>query len=192
MLKRLVLALVLLGAYVPGASADIFVWTDGDGISHFTNVPTDGKYKLFIKERDRVHLSAGLACRADMANYIDSAARRYDIDGALIKAIIKAESDFDPQACSRKGAQGLMQLMPGTAREVRCSNALDPEDNIHGGVCYLRKLLDLFGDVGLALAAYNAGPEAVMKYRGLPPFSETRTYVSRVLKYYSSFKSGAL
>jgi soluble lytic murein transglycosylase len=192
MLAALVLAVALLWVRVPDASADIFVWVDEEGVSHFTNVPNEAKYKLFIKERDRIRLSRGLACRPDLEGYIDAAARRYDIDCALVKAVIKAESDFDPGAVSRAGAQGLMQLMPATAREVQCQDVFDPQDNIHGGVRYLRKCLDLFGDVGLALAAYNAGPEAVVKYRGVPPYSETRTYVDRVLRYYSQFKGGSL
>jgi soluble lytic murein transglycosylase-like protein len=192
MLARLLLALWLVAATWNVAAADIFVWTDEEGVSHFTNVPTDERYKLFIKERDKIHLKAGLICRKDLEGFIDQAARRYDIDCALIKAVIKAESDFDHTAVSPKGASGLMQLMPGTAREVQCVDVFDPQDNISGGVRYLRKLLDLFGDVGLALAAYNAGPEAVIKHRGVPPYRETRTYVDRVLKYYSSFKASSL
>ncbi len=140
-----------------------------------------------------MHLSGGLASRPELEDYINEAARRYDIDCALVKAVIKAESDFNPKAVSKSGAQGLMQLMPGTAREVECFNSFNPQDNIHGGVRYLRKCLDLFGDLGLALAAYNAGPDTVIKYRGLPPYNETRTYVDKVLKYYSQFKArGAL
>ena len=191
MLARSLLVLALILA--PGvALADIFVWTDAEGVCHFTNVPTDNRYKLFIKERDKIHLNARLASRPEFDGYIDEAARYYNIDRDLVRAVIKAESGFDHLAVSRAGAQGLMQLMPATAREVQCQDAFDPRDNIHGGVKYLRKLLDIFGDVGLALAAYNAGPEAVMKYRGVPPYSETRTYVDRVLRYYSAFKSGSL
>jgi len=192
MLARLLLALTLLAVLPAVALADIYVWTDEEGVCHFTNVPTESKYKLFIKERDKIHLSSGLACRPELAGYIDEAARYYNIDCNLVKAVIKAESDFDHLAVSRAGAQGLMQLMPATAKEVQCRDTFDPRDNIHGGVKYLRKLLDIFGDVGLALAAYNAGPEAVVKHRGVPPYSETRTYVDRVLRYYSGFKSGSL
>jgi soluble lytic murein transglycosylase-like protein len=192
MLARVTIVLVFLALQAPLAQADVYVWVDAEGVSHFTNTPTDRRYRLFIRERDKVRLSGGLAGRPDLENYIDSAARRYNIDCALIKAIIKAESDFDPQAVSRDGARGLMQLMPATALEVECLDAFDPQDNIRGGVRYLRKLLDLFGDVGLALAAYNAGPEAVMKHKGLPPFSETRAYVDRVLRYYSHYKREAL
>ncbi|MFH0809730.1 MAG: transglycosylase SLT domain-containing protein [Pseudomonadota bacterium] len=185
----LMLLVVLLFIHAPEARADIFVWVDEEGVSHFTNVPTESKYKLFIKEYERVHLSGCLMSRPELESCISEAARRYAIDRALVKAVIKAESDFDSQAVSKAGAQGLMQLMPGTAREVQCLDALDPQDNIQGGVRYLRKLLDLFGDVGLAVAAYNAGPEAVIKHRGCPPFSETKGYVSRVLKYYACFKA---
>jgi len=193
-MRRLILASLALMwlAIWPGlALADIYVWVDSEGVSHFTNLPTDNRYKVFIKEKDRIHLRPS-ACGADLESHIQEAARLYDVDSALVKAVIKAESSFDPMAVSRAGAQGLMQLMPATAREVACTDAFDPKDNIQGGVRYLRKLMDLFGDVGLALAAYNAGPEAVMRYRGLPPYNETRTYVDRVLKYYAQYRQGSL
>jgi len=193
MLARLLFALALLTLLPSAAMADIFVWTDDEGVSHFTNVPSSAKYRLFIKERDRIHFRSGLCLsQPELEAYIDEAAQRYDIDRALVKAVIKAESGFDHRAVSKAGAQGLMQLMPVTAREVQCIDVFDPQDNIQGGVRYLRKLLDLFGDARLALAAYNAGPEAVMKHRGVPPYGETRTYVNRVLKYYSLFKEGTL
>ncbi|RMF90745.1 MAG: lytic transglycosylase domain-containing protein [Nitrospinota bacterium] len=116
---------------------------------------------------------------------IQRQARRYRIDPALVKAMILAESHFDPYAVSSKGAQGLMQLMPQTARLLGVADPWDPEQNISGGVRYLRSLLDRFqGDLTLALAAYNAGPAAVETWQGVPPFPETQAYVRRVKAFY--------
>lgn len=112
---------------------------------------------------------------------IAETARQYDVDPALVKAVIHAESAFNPQAISSKGAQGLMQLMPATAREVGVSDALDAAQNIRGGVTYLARMLSLHdGDIRLATAAYNAGPGAVRRHGGIPPYAETRAYVKRV------------
>ena len=119
---------------------------------------------------------------------IDYWAKRYDIDPNLIKAIIRAESGFDRYAVSKKGAQGLMQLMPDTAREMRVADPFNPEQNIAGGVRYLRKLLKMFnGNLVLSLAAYNAGPSQVKKAGGVPRFNETRLYIQRVLNYYDRY-----
>lgn len=112
---------------------------------------------------------------------IEAAARKYAVDPALVRAVIHAESGFNPKARSHKGAIGLMQLMPATARQLGVADASQPSNNIQGGVQYLAGLLERFnGDVALAAAAYNAGPEAVTKYAGIPPFAETRVYVQRV------------
>ena len=114
---------------------------------------------------------------------------RYDLDPALIKAIIKVESDFNPSAVSPKGACGLMQLMPGTARELGVTSVFDPDQNIEGGVRHMRRLLDfLGGDLVLSLAAYNAGEIAVLRYGTIPPFEETERFVELVLEYYDRYK----
>jgi soluble lytic murein transglycosylase len=114
-------------------------------------------------------------------------AREQRVQPALVKAVIAAESSFDPAAVSRKGAQGLMQLMPGTARELGVDDPLEPTDNVRGGARYLRNMLDRYGDLSRAIAAYNAGPTAVDRYGGIPPYPETQDYVNRVLTYYRAY-----
>lgn len=121
---------------------------------------------------------------------VEQAARRYGLDPALVDAVVRAESGYDPQATSPAGAVGLMQLMPATARALGVADPYDPAQNVEGGVRYLRGLLDRFGDVALALAAYNAGPGAVVQFGGMPPYRETRAYVERVLSTWQRLRSG--
>ena len=122
---------------------------------------------------------------------ISQAAEKYSVDPALIRAIIMAESGYNPKAVSRRGAQGLMQLMPRTAASLGVRDSFDPTDNIHAGVKYFRQLLDRFdGNVKHALAAYNAGSRYVRKYKGVPPFGATRSYIKKVIKYHNIYLSG--
>lgn len=120
---------------------------------------------------------------------IQEASHRYEVEPELIHAIIMAESSYNPRAVSRKGARGLMQLMPSTAKALGVKDSFNPEHNIHGGVRYFRQLLDRFGgDVKMALAAYNAGSRKVREYKGVPPFESTRYYINRVFSYYNRYK----
>ncbi len=133
--------------------------------------------------------AASSASRSAIERYVSTNANEARIDPALIEAIIANESGFDPNATSRAGARGLMQLMPQTAASLGVSDPYDPQQNIRGGVRYLRSLLDRFGNVELAVAAYNAGPEAVERYGGVPPYSETENYVRNVLTSYRELRS---
>ena len=180
---------LIVGLVLPvSVLADIYKYVDENGVIHFTNVPTDAKYKLILKEkRVQFHLGPNYE-KYDLM--IMKAAGKYGVDYALIKAIIKAESNFNPMAISRVGAKGLMQLMPKTAYAFQVNDSFHPEDNIEGGVRYLRYLINLFkGNLYLALAAYNAGEKAVYRYSGIPPFQETRTFIRRVVHYFQEYSA---
>jgi len=186
------LALLLILTALPGdVAADIYKYEDETGIIHLTNVPTDAtkKYTLIMRE-PRVIFNRKIA--RDINKFdplITKSAQKHGMDPALIKAVIKAESNFNHQAVSPKGARGLMQLMPATASSLQVDDSFHPEKNIDGGVRYLRYLIRLFnGDLRLALAAYNAGEKAVMRYGGIPPYRETQDYVQRVLSYLNGYR----
>ncbi|HEX9803537.1 MAG TPA: lytic transglycosylase domain-containing protein [Gammaproteobacteria bacterium] len=195
------LAAALLAAASGPVHADIYRYVDENGKVHFTNVPQDSRYRLFIatdKEPDAVtsafHNRYQPYPRTHRKKYhahIIAAARAFSLEPALIHAVISAESGYNPLARSPKGAKGLMQLMPGTAKRYGVENPLDPEQNIHGGAAYLSYLLKLFGnDLNLALAAYNAGEGTVMEYGNrIPPYRETKQYVPKVLSYYKKYKT---
>ncbi len=178
------------------AGADIYKFVDEDGVTHFTDAPTDRRFKIFMRDikkdkklRTTFKLSGCGRNPEEFEPIINSLAAEYGVDKSLVKAVIHAESGYNPNAISPKGASGLMQLMPKTARDLKVCNTFDPQDNIRGGVRYLRFLLDTFkGDIPLALAAYNAGLSKVSKYGGIPPYEETRNYVARVLSYQKSYQ----
>ncbi|MBL0226456.1 MAG: lytic transglycosylase domain-containing protein [Geobacteraceae bacterium] len=193
---QLAIQVCLMMLAVISVQADIYRYEDDEGIVHFTDAPTDRRFKIFMRDlkKDRqLRTKLQLASSVNPAEYeqiISSSAAKYGVSASLIKAVIHAESGYNPNAVSRKGASGLMQLMPGTARSLKVSNSFDPKDNVEGGVKYLRFLLDTFrGDVSLAVAAYNAGLNKVARYGGIPPYNETRTYVNRVLSYMQSYQA---
>ena len=172
-------------AFVRQAQGDIYAYKDPQGVLHFSNVPTHSGYRAVIRERrsDRTSVPG------HFEETIRSAANRYGVDPDLVRAVIKVESDFNSWARSHKGAQGLMQLMPETARLHKISNVYDPDENIDAGVRHLRLLLDRYqGDLELALAGYNAGMKAVEKYGGIPPYPETKEYIRRVLDYHRRYR----
>jgi len=178
--KNLLIFIVLLlsGLIVPTTSPGaIYRYVDESGCLHFSNVPTTGNYRFYRNEGKSFQLET----------LINRFAEQFHLDAALIKAIIKVESDFNPRVVSSKGALGLMQLMPETADEVGVSDPFDPSQSIYGGSRYLRMMLDSFDrNLDYALAAYNAGPSMVRKFGGIPPYEETRNYVRRV-KYYLDY-----
>jgi len=177
-------ALIVATTLTTSSRADIYRFKDENGVWHFTNIKDDARYRLFIRTKRTT--SRGYIKKYE--RIIQQAARQFHVESSLIKAIIKAESDFDHQAVSHKGAQGLMQLMPDTANELQVQDPFDPEENIYGGTRYLSRLLKRFkNDKRLAVAAYNAGPELVEQTGGVPPVPETRRFVERVLRYYREY-----
>lgn len=175
------------------ACADVWRSVTVDGVISFTNISHKPGYELFMKESDSLPAQPAdrlgirrMDANSPYASSIQAAARASDLDPALIHAVIRAESGYNPSARSSKGAVGLMQLMPETAQRYGVINRLDPVQNIRGGTSYLRDLLRMFNnDLHLALAAYNAGEGAVVKYGNrVPPFAETVAYVPRVISYY--------
>ena len=186
------------------AMADIFTFKDERGVVHFTNIKgLDPRYKLLRREGSSPVPGSGIAAhvympsQAEIARYssiVETAARTYGVDKALVHAVISAESGYNPQAVSRTGARGLMQLMPDTAKRYGVQNVHDPMENIMGGVRYLRDLLTLFnGNLELAIAAYNAGENAVIRAGNrIPPYAETVQYVPKVIGFYHKFQSRSL
>lgn len=177
------------------AQADIYSFVDEAGVTHFSNVPIDGRYRLLLASPPEPAPAPAPAASGDARwltrshafdPFIESAAREAQVQPQLVRAIIVVESAFNPKAVSRKGAVGLMQLLPKTARRYGASNAFDPKQNITAGTRYLRDLIARYGNnLELVLAAYNAGEDAVERYgKRIPPFSETRQYVPAVLSIY--------
>lgn len=167
--------LLLLTVFCTTSDADIYKFVDKNGVTNYTNMPKSSKYKKIMNEN-------GKRSRTNYEHIISNKSIKYNIRPAIIKAVIKAESNWDPKAVSKKGAIGLMQLMPATAKEMKIIDPYDPEENIEAGTRYLRYLLDRFnGDMKLALAAYNAGPTRVERSGGIPRISETQKYVRRVI-----------
>ena len=182
----------------------MFVCVDSRGKEHFTNMNSSSSCrplanKVGITKRPGsggsnfrivyTFLPKSIDKTSSYDHHIRKSSRRYNVDPFLIKAVIKTESDFDRYALSKKGAQGLMQLMPGTAKELNVRNPFNPDENIDGGTHYLKKMLQLFdGNIVLSLAAYNAGPNLVKRLHGIPKNTETRSYVKKVLTHYKGYR----
>lgn len=163
----------------------MYQYTDENGTVHLSNVPSDSRYRRVSPAPRR---PAPRLARAEVDRLVARYSRRHDLPPALLRALIKTESDFNPVAVSRAGAIGLMQLMPQTALRLNVRNPYDPEQNVRGGSAYLRALLDHFeGNLALALGAYNAGVSAVESYNALPPYPETRRFVQKVLRNYRRY-----
>ncbi|MCP5092571.1 MAG: lytic transglycosylase domain-containing protein [Gammaproteobacteria bacterium] len=181
--------LILLGS--SPALADIFAFVDALGITHFSNVPTDARYELILNSGNDSELPAIHPSLLELSARYDSMIRAEaisaEVEPELLRAVIVVESGFDAKAVSSAGAQGLMQLMPATAKNYGVNDVFDPQQNIRGGARYLRDLIDRYDkNYELALAAYNAGEEAVRKYgNNIPPFAETQKYVPKVMNIYS-------
>ena len=183
------ICLMVLLPTVPDAEAAMYSFVDEYGRLHITNVPVDPRYREVPGYEALWNASAN----GRYSKFISAAAKRYSLDPELIKAIIKVESSYNPNAVSAKGAMGLMQLMPETAKEMKVTAPFKAEENIMGGSRYLRKLLNLFeGDLRLGLAAYNAGPSRVLAKGVIPKIPETRNYVKKVLHEYSRTRSNAM
>ncbi len=181
------LAAALAAAAPAGAGGPIYTFVGPDGVIHFTDTPRDKRYHRLPDAKSGRAPANQAPRRWDYDGLIGLTAREHEVEPALVKAVIAAESNFDPEAVSRKGAQGLMQLMPVTASVLGVEDPLQPTENVRGGTRYLRLMLDRYGDLERAVAAYNAGPAAVDRYGGIPPYPETRDYVRRVLTYYRHY-----
>jgi len=175
------------------SGADIFRYVDGEGVIHYSNIQPDAKFELYLREGPKAVAptrAAGPPGDSWMTAYVDRYSRANDLPPALVHAIIKAESNGQRKAVSRKGAKGVMQLMPFTSKRLRVSDPFDPIENIEGGIKYIKELLVAFpGDLTNVVAAYNAGPAAVRKYGGVPPYQETRLYVRRVMDLYRQYSA---
>ena len=211
--RRYFISLALLVLAIAPCAADIFRFVDAQGSVHFTNIPGDSRYKLYMKEAPRVPekvaaapvqpapaaapvnaAAASRGSRKEFSDMIVRVANEHKMDPALIHAVVAVESAYNPVVVSRAGAIGLMQLMPDTAKRYGVTNILDPVQNVTGGTRYLRDLLALFNNnLRLAIAAYNAGEGAVIKYqRKIPPYAETRAYVPKVLYHYERNRKTSL
>jgi soluble lytic murein transglycosylase-like protein len=199
-ISGILLALLLPGfAFVPAANAEVYIYRGPDGERMISDHPLpagDKDYQLLTRRdtlQDAGHILAKRRVVTGSAReyrfYIDSASERYRIDPALVEAVIEVESGFNPEAVSNRGATGLMQLMRSTAQRYEVNDRFNPRENINAGVRHLSYLMERFdGQVPLALAAYNAGAGSVERYRGIPPFPETRRFVDKVLNYHMYLK----
>lgn len=196
---RISVLLFSLFYIVSPASSDVFKYVDENGVICYTDAPFGKKTEKVLSEKNKVAPADGSkSAKTPVLNtgfnsYVQKSAQKYDIEPDLIHAVIRTESNGNHRAISKKGAIGLMQLMPSTANDMNVRNPFSPEENIEGGTKYLKYLLEKFnGNLTLALAAYNSGPQTVEKYGNVPPISETRQYVNKVFSLYNGKKHYAL
>jgi soluble lytic murein transglycosylase-like protein len=183
----LLIVIILTIFVISPATADIYLYIDSQGVLHFTNTPTSNRYKVYMRESLRQPETFYTVESYD--DVISEAAKRNGLSSSLLKALIHVESYFNPRAVSKKGAMGLMQIMPENLQLLNINDPFDPWQNIMGGAAYLRAMLERFsGQLPLALAAYNAGPTAVEKYNDIPPFPETQNYVQKVMRFFHLYK----
>jgi soluble lytic murein transglycosylase len=186
---HMVAALLVLGGFAGPAPADIYSYVDENGVRHYSNTPTSTRYQYAGPELERDAVRAGSPDRFDF--YIRNAASLYDLEFALLKAMVSVESNFNPSAVSHAGAVGLMQIMPANFQDFELYDPFDPRENIMAGARYFKALLKRFeNDTALSLAAYNAGPGTVERFEGIPPYEETRNYILRVMGQYDRFRAG--
>jgi soluble lytic murein transglycosylase len=190
-LALLIIFVVVLLPVFSDTRAAMYSYVDQFGRLHFTNVPADSRYKE-VPGFDKIRRAA-IQVQGRFGQFISTAAKQYGLDPELIRAVIKVESNFNPHAVSKKGAMGLMQLMPETAKEMQVEAPFEAMDNIMGGSRYLRMMLNKFdGDLRLGLAAYNAGPYLVQKYGRIPRIPETEQYVKKVMNEYGRIRANSL
>jgi soluble lytic murein transglycosylase-like protein len=195
MLRMLALAIgiISVAAAIP-ARADVFSFVDGDGVTHLSNVPTDPRFQFLLAtpaektQSGESYNRVLLAKSVDFDPIIEKAALAASVEADLLRAVIAVESGFNARAVSKAGAVGLMQLMPATAKRYGAADRYDPRQNVHAGARYLKSLIDRYGkDLELALAAYNAGEDAVDRCgRCIPAFQETQAYVPKVMRVYET------
>jgi len=181
-----VAAMVAVFVHLGAEPADCAVYKhiDAKGRVHFSNVPVQSRFTFYCNEASDNSLET-----ASIDNLVNHYARKHALDPDLVKAVVKAESNFDPACVSSAGARGLMQVMPTTAAEMEIYDLFDPSQNIAAGSRYLRQMFERFsGNLDLALAAYNAGPTAVDNYGGVPPYAETRMYLKNVKRYFNQYR----
>ena len=191
-----VLMFFVLLAFPSSSRGDVYYYRDSQGVFHFTNVPGPDTEPFMIDSMkptppraEAAAPRAGIGKASPYDQIIHEVSEHYEVEPALVKAVIRVESGFDRMAVSPRGARGLMQLMPRTARLYGAANLHDPRENIRAGVRHLRRLFDRYaGNLSHVLAAYNAGDGPVQRYRGIPPYPETRRFVTRVLRFFDEYR----
>lgn len=182
----LILILIMVFPVIRAEAGTLYRYIDEKGCIHISNIPNDPRYRPWLEEEKS---KSYLEERRRLHSLVERAGSKYRINPDLIKAIIKVESDFNPEAVSPKGALGLMQLMPETAQRWGVSRVFDPEENLEGGIQHFKSLLEQFGDLRKALAAYNAGEQPVLRYRNIPPFPETVQFVQLVISEFKKLQA---